>query len=86
VYDAKLTPSMKESLSAEDLSTVKETKKDVIVFVDGLIDVINKQTGDIEVTRNSSTKQKMEFARTLSQELNEEFKDMDSLKELIRDA
>jgi hypothetical protein len=38
------------------------------------------------VTPHSSIKKKVEFARTLSKELDEEFKDMDQMKEMIRDA
>jgi hypothetical protein len=41
--------------------------------------VINETTGDREVTRNSPSKEKIAYARTLSHELDEEFKDTEAM-------
>lgn len=54
----------------ESQKVYKETKKQVYEFLDSLIETLNKEFGETTVTRASSKRDKINYLRRLSKELD----------------
>ena len=63
---------------------IKETKKQLDQFVDGLIETLNNEFGEKSVTVYSSRREKIEMLKRLSKELDDEvYHDTEDLMRMI---
>ena len=63
---------------------VKETKRQLDMFVDGLIETLNNEFGERSVSVQSTRREKIEMLRRLSKELDQEvYSDTEELMKMI---
>ena len=86
-YDAKERSKPHQHLLDEEARRMlKDTKKQLDGFVDGLIDTLHTEFGDQSISPHASRKEKLAYLRRLAVELDREvYSDLEKFFSMIRD-